>query len=101
MNAGIVCHGSELPFLFDSLGDYFNFTAAETQLSAQLRQYWTNFVLSGESRAFALRIDRCRQSEHAQYAIAPMASVQHWIVAQPTVRDSFSGASQLAQRALR
>jgi len=44
----VSCHGAELPFVFHQ-GDpaFFNWTAAEAALSAQMVQYWTNFAHTG------------------------------------------------------
>jgi len=48
---GKVCHGSELPFVFNvfSDGSTFNYnpTAAETQLAQDMSSSWANFVTSG------------------------------------------------------
>ncbi|KAF2068395.1 hypothetical protein CYY_010279 [Polysphondylium violaceum] len=46
--ADAVCHGLELPYVFDTASqDGYTFTAAEQQLSLQLMNYWTNFAKSG------------------------------------------------------
>lgn len=44
---GHVCHGAELPFVFDAAQPFFNFTAPEQALSLELASYWGNFVNSG------------------------------------------------------
>jgi len=42
-----VCHGAELPFVFNSaISGGFNFTAQEEQLSVDMVNYWTNFAHS-------------------------------------------------------
>ena len=43
---GHVCHGAELPFVFDAAQPFYNFTAAEQALSYELADYWGNFVNS-------------------------------------------------------
>lgn len=45
---GKVCHGSELPYLFNTaqlLG--YKFTPDETVLAATMAAYWSNFAISG------------------------------------------------------
>ncbi|EGC34913.1 hypothetical protein DICPUDRAFT_34242 [Dictyostelium purpureum] len=44
--AGAVCHGLELPYLFNNT-QWFHFTPEEQVLSTQLMNYWTNFARSG------------------------------------------------------
>jgi len=46
---GKVCHGAELPYLFDPPleGTGVQFNPAEVQMSANLRAMWTNFAKSG------------------------------------------------------
>ena len=43
-----VCHGAELPFVFDSASvSGYNFTAAERALSRAMAYYWGNFAKTG------------------------------------------------------
>lgn len=48
---GEVCHGSELPFVFDVFNDgvdlYYQPTADEEQLTVDLDDAWTNFITNG------------------------------------------------------
>jgi acetylcholinesterase/cholinesterase len=48
---GYVCHGSELPFVFnvftDGVSVFYNPTADETQLALDLGSAWANFIKSG------------------------------------------------------
>ena len=48
---GKVCHGSELPFVFNVFTDgvslYYNPTADEKTLATDLGNTWTNFIVSG------------------------------------------------------
>lgn len=44
---GHVCHGIELPFVFHAAAPFYNFTAAEDDLSKRMSTYWTNFAKSG------------------------------------------------------
>eukprot|EP01133_Synstelium_polycarpum_P008932 gene8932-10471_t len=46
---GHVCHGSELPFVFDSAskGGY-TFTPEEQDLAINMNNYWMNFVVNGD-----------------------------------------------------
>jgi len=44
---GHVCHGSELPFVFHTTGN-FSFTNEEEKLSNSMIDYWTNFAKSGD-----------------------------------------------------
>eukprot|EP01133_Synstelium_polycarpum_P003717 gene3717-4285_t len=45
----MVCHGLELPYVFDTVTstNQFTFTPQELQLSLDLMQYWTNFAKTG------------------------------------------------------
>jgi carboxylesterase type B len=47
---GIVCHGSDLPFVFNVFTDgvslYYEPTADETKLASDLGNAWTNFITS-------------------------------------------------------
>jgi carboxylesterase type B len=43
-----VCHGSELPFIFNSAALVgYNFTAGEIALSKEMSAYWASFALTG------------------------------------------------------
>jgi len=45
----IVCHGSELPFVFNSAQiSGYKFTAEEAQLSNRITNYWANFAYSSD-----------------------------------------------------
>jgi carboxylesterase type B len=45
---GHVCHGAELPFVFDSAAELgYNFTSAERQLSRAMATSWGNFAHTG------------------------------------------------------
>lgn len=44
---GEVCHGSELPFVFNNVKPYDSFTPDEQNLSTEMTKYWTNFAISG------------------------------------------------------
>ncbi len=44
---GHVCHGSELPFEFNSIKPYYNFTVDEVALGHDLATAWGNFIHSG------------------------------------------------------
>lgn len=46
---GRVCHGTELPFVFDSAGlAGVEFTPAEKRLADAITTYWTNFIKTGD-----------------------------------------------------
>lgn len=48
---GTVCHGSELPFVFNVFGDgvtQYNPTSSETQLAKDLGSAWANFMFSAD-----------------------------------------------------
>ncbi|XP_041376991.1 cAMP-regulated D2 protein-like [Gigantopelta aegis] len=46
---GFVCHGSEVPFVFQSAGlGGFTYTPDEIQLSNDVIDYWTNFAKTGD-----------------------------------------------------
>ena len=40
----VVCHASELPFVFHELPSFSNFTVDEDALAARMGVYWTNFA---------------------------------------------------------
>jgi para-nitrobenzyl esterase len=46
--AEVVCHASELPFVFDELPGFTGFTSAEAQLADKMGRLWTTFA-KGES----------------------------------------------------
>jgi cholinesterase len=43
-----VCHGTELPFVFDNIHPYYSFTPEEQTLSVYLQTAWTNFAINGD-----------------------------------------------------
>jgi len=42
-----VCHGADLPFVFDSGHGYVNYTVDEVHLAASMATYWTNMAHTG------------------------------------------------------
>lgn len=44
---GHVCHGAELPFVFDAALPFYNFTTQEQALSYEMAAYWGNMITSG------------------------------------------------------
>ena len=40
----VVCHASELPFVFHELPAFSSFTPEEDALATRMGQYWTNFA---------------------------------------------------------
>ena len=41
---GQVCHGSELPFVFNKVEPYYEFDDEEQQLANDMATFWTNFA---------------------------------------------------------
>lgn len=57
-----VCHGAELPFLFDSAPvAEFSFTAQESRLANQMVCYWGAFAHSGDPNSHRKHTPFCRK----------------------------------------
>lgn len=50
-----VCHGSELPFVFHSCSNIYNYTQSETHLSLSMVQYWAGLAHGNETYTLVLR----------------------------------------------
>ena len=64
---GYVCHGSEIPFVFQSAGlGGFKYTPDELQLSNDVIEYWTNFAKTGDPNKSS---DKCRRKDAMNWPI--------------------------------